>query len=479
MSSTLTYDSQLIDEALMTAGIAIASDQVSPLAVLQNQNGDSEALVIHQDTELYHVVREPLSQSGWNMYGVGARLISAALVSASRAYAIGNYDSGLNPTAEQGIIRTLTNGHWDEATVQFNVNTLFSGWDGTVWAYANIGLQPVICQLSNGSWQTVVKLSEFSATVFSVAGSADDFWVVDAEGNMTNYASNPQTLPYADSPVAVVSSSNGNIWMIDESGELYELSGDQWQPFANSPGAFSWLAADPQGNLWGIYQAPSQSQLMLGFMDQTDGWQPVTTLPTTLTANASVGADGSVLIIDANGAGWILTGGPSGTWQRLITPTGMTGSTFAGQVSEVVTGQDAQQNWHAFFAQNGTIYQIDLNEAGWTTPVSVGAAGSQIGLTNSQDSGELIGYGASADGNFLVFMDPGNGQFTANEFPVPDDLTNVATNLTAINDQMWITTAVINESLCQVWGSKDAPMTYPGEAAVGFAAVTDAADSNN
>src|SRR5215471_16821465 len=119
MSNSLTYDSQLIDEALMTAGIAIAIDQVSPLAVLQNQNGDSEALVIHQDTELYHVVREPLSQSGWNMYGVGARLISAALVNTSNAYAIGNYDSNIAEPAQQGVIRTLTNGQWDIATVQF------------------------------------------------------------------------------------------------------------------------------------------------------------------------------------------------------------------------------------------------------------------------------------------------------------------------------------------------------------------------
>jgi hypothetical protein len=251
MANTLSYDSQLIDECLMTAGIAVAPDQISPLAVFQNKNGESEVLVIHQDTELYHVAREPLSKSGWNMYGVGAQLASAVLMDGSTAYAIGNNDG-------QGLLRTLNHGHWEVTEVPFTVGSLFNGWDGTVWAYGASGPNTVILQLSNGNWQTCATLPAASPNLSNIAGSAGDVWVVDFAGEVTNYADDPQTSPQYEGTgtvVAVVPTPNGSIWMFDDSGLLYALDDQQWQLVANPPGNLTWVAADAQGHSLGYLSA--------------------------------------------------------------------------------------------------------------------------------------------------------------------------------------------------------------------------------
>ena len=71
----LTCDYQLLDEWLVTTGVPVNANSSQPVAMFVNAQGQSEALAIHQDdSELYHICREPLSASGWNVYGIGAQL---------------------------------------------------------------------------------------------------------------------------------------------------------------------------------------------------------------------------------------------------------------------------------------------------------------------------------------------------------------------------------------------------------------------
>jgi len=468
MTYTLSYDSQLIDECLMTSGIAADPTQVSPLAVYQNETGASEALVIHQGGELCHVVREPLSSSGWNVYGVGARLVSAVLTDGSTAYALGNND--LAPQAQQGFVRTFNKGVWGTSNAAYIIVALYLGWDGTVMAQGAQNLDDLfLLQLVDGDWQLAATLNAGGPALVSLAGSAGDIWVVDAAGDVTNYAQNPQTLPACEAGVGgVVPMPNGDIWMFDQNGVLYQLVGQQWQTAAHTPGSFTWLNADGQGNLWGIYQQNEQSPNALGYAGTGGAWQQLETPPETSVSGASVGSDGSVLILDQNGVAWIMAGGPGGSWQRQLTPTGMYGDTYGGgQVTEVVAGQDASQNWHAFYVQGGELYQLDYGGGGWGANTSI-TQGSQIGLTHDQSTNELIGYGVSAGGNFLVFMNEGGGTFQSSEYNAGGALSGATPNLTVINDNMWVTTAVIGGNLAQIWGSKAGPTTYPGTPVEGF-----------
>lgn len=477
MTYTLSYDSQLLDECLMTAGIVADPSQVSPLAVYQNENGASEALVIHQGGELCHAVREPLSDSGWNVYGVGARLASAALIDGSTAYAVGNND-GFQP---QGFVRTLNKGVWGTSGLAYSVWALYQGWDGTIWANATQGQeQLLILQLVDGAWQPAATLNPGGPAITSVAGSAGDLWVVDAAGDVTNYAQNPQTLPPCEAGAGgVMPTPDGDIWMFDSNGVLYQLEGQQWQPAAHAPGFFSWMNSDGRGNLWGIYQQTQQSPNVLGYAGTDGVWRQLE-LPTgTGVSGASVGLDGSVLMLDQNGVAWIMAGGPGGTWQRQMTPTGMYGVTSSGgQVTEVVAGQDAQQRWHAFYVQGGELYQLDYGAGGWGSNNLIASVGGQIGLTNDQTSGELIGYGVSADGNFLVFQGEGGGTFQSSEYAAGGALAGATPNLTVINDDMWVTTAVIGGRLTQIWGSKAGPTTYPDTPVQGFFPVNETDTQN-
>src|SRR5262245_49734102 len=64
-SITFNVDSQLIEGYLQTENILVdgPSQTPAPLNVYLNANGQSEALAI-QNSSLFHVCREPLSDSG-------------------------------------------------------------------------------------------------------------------------------------------------------------------------------------------------------------------------------------------------------------------------------------------------------------------------------------------------------------------------------------------------------------------------------
>jgi hypothetical protein len=56
------------------------------LASFLNSSGQSEALLIHDDGELCHLLREPLSRTDWNIVGIGAQ-IDTIIVASSNSMA--------------------------------------------------------------------------------------------------------------------------------------------------------------------------------------------------------------------------------------------------------------------------------------------------------------------------------------------------------------------------------------------------------
>jgi hypothetical protein len=79
---TLSSDAELMQEYLQSTGIIVnaQNDGVGQVAASQNAEGETEAVVVDVDGNLFHACREPLSDSGWNIYVVGAGLQKIAAV---------------------------------------------------------------------------------------------------------------------------------------------------------------------------------------------------------------------------------------------------------------------------------------------------------------------------------------------------------------------------------------------------------------
>jgi hypothetical protein len=73
----VSYDSQLMQDYLQSAGILVNQNPTS-ISAFQNSDGQTEVVVIGDDGQLYHVYREPLSDSGWSSYGLGAGFQTSA-----------------------------------------------------------------------------------------------------------------------------------------------------------------------------------------------------------------------------------------------------------------------------------------------------------------------------------------------------------------------------------------------------------------
>jgi hypothetical protein len=85
---TLAFDSQLMQDYLQAAGILVNPAGAPAVAAIQNADGQDEAIVIDVNGNLFHVCREPLSDSGWNMYGLGAALRTIAAADAAVSIAV-------------------------------------------------------------------------------------------------------------------------------------------------------------------------------------------------------------------------------------------------------------------------------------------------------------------------------------------------------------------------------------------------------
>jgi hypothetical protein len=132
--STLTVDSQLMQDYLQSAGILISPTAAPAVATFQNVDGESEAVVIDANGNMQHVYREPLSDSGWNMYGLGAGFRAIAPVDSATLWAIGLLDDAFwqnNYGRWTQFQIPLPSG---EAAIQISAGT-----DGTVWALDDPG----------------------------------------------------------------------------------------------------------------------------------------------------------------------------------------------------------------------------------------------------------------------------------------------------------------------------------------------------
>jgi hypothetical protein len=94
----LDADSRLIEDFLHTSEVFVDATKPAPLTVFTNANGETEALALSSDGEIHHVAREPASDSGWNVYGLGAAFVSISAGS-DALWAVGRTTAGCGGSA--------------------------------------------------------------------------------------------------------------------------------------------------------------------------------------------------------------------------------------------------------------------------------------------------------------------------------------------------------------------------------------------
>lgn len=131
----VTTDGQLLQEYLQSAGIIVnlQSGGAGQVASFLNREGQAEAVVVDGAGSAFHACREPLSDSGWNIFGIGAGFQSVAAIDGTTGWACGT----------DGNVWRCDRGRWTQTStlgvgsVAAQVST---GVDGTVWVLGPSGV---------------------------------------------------------------------------------------------------------------------------------------------------------------------------------------------------------------------------------------------------------------------------------------------------------------------------------------------------
>ena len=280
------------------------------------------------------------------------------------------------------------------------------------------------------------------------ATSDGSLWAVDKNGKVVQYTPNgaqPWTaaLPLPEPPLSLGAGAAGSVWVVGQSGSVYQLDSiDQpWikrQPPASSAPLVSISAGDDQ-TVWGLDGSGAAWLLDV----ETDAWQQIPDEPPNALSQISIGNAYQIWALNAIG-GVLFRSLGRGVWQ----PTG--GSVSFAQISagssSNIWGTDAQhrvynsqgETWNPIqipgslasvsSASDGTVWGVDgsgvpqqyLGANGWQPQpcastmkqVSVGSASLVFGIDTGGQAYEYTtigGWQAIATSQPLVFGDLGCG----------------------------------------------------------------------
>jgi hypothetical protein len=242
----VSYDSQLMQDYLQSAGILVNQNQTS-ISAFQNSEGETEAVVIGDDGQLYHVYREPLSDSGWSSYGLGAGFQTIGAVDGITFCGVGN-DGNLweNNAGRWGMIpANLPSGR--------TAASISAGSDGTIWA---VDQYPCLYVKGAAVAQSGVQTpptfsSSVAPAVYCDSAGLLHFFCIDASGALWTIQqvtsggawgrwSPLSALPSKAELTAISVSENQNgalqIFALDSGGSLHSL----YQTTVNGPWS-SWV----------------------------------------------------------------------------------------------------------------------------------------------------------------------------------------------------------------------------------------------
>lgn len=469
-SRTLTFDSQLIEDFLHTADVLIDTTAERPMATFLNRDGQTEALVICQlgqaSDGLYHVCREPLSDSGWNIFGLGAQAYAIAAVDSNLAWAIGTdrqiwrVEAGRWNLAPQLPSRALL----PALTFPNLYLPLSVGIDGAVWAIDSNGNLYQFNAAGNdgvGAWQAAPGAPPLTAAPVGAAGS---LWGLSAGGIVRQTTTTWEAVSWPGiSPVQLGAGSDGSVWGLDQSGQVYQFVSGQWQPETGTTNLFM-LAPGTTSNVWGIQFGNPKFQLVqyggTGWMLNDQGPAFTGLIVPCVLPQVSIAPNGAVWCLDSYGVVWKKLPQPNALWRRQMMPTGMAPYFETTGVSEVVVGRTSTGAPQGFWIASENVFAVQLNSAGvWCRADSIFTqAGTGLGVTNRQDTQDLFVYGVTNDGNMFIIPYTGD---SIDDQVVTDShgtLAGALLQVSALSDSAVFTAAVWDGRLWVQWGSLANPL---------------------
>lgn len=469
---TFHSDSQLVEDYILTKGVLVDASSPSPVAVFHNSHGESELLAIHKDGFLYHVCREPRSQSGWNMYGVGAKFSSVAYRNSELFYALRTDNAGQQ--ASDSWFWQYRKGRWNKLDQEWSGDDppkeISLGLDQTLYTIDDSGH---LYRYDGGKW---LQIPAAQGLTQAPVGSPDRLWSIDGQSHVLSGSSSGgswQIVGGIEDVQRVFAGADGSIWALKSDGSLYQYQSQQWQRLADAP-ALYWVAIQDAQTIWGIELTinandPVHSSFSLVHVSASSGtweqlpWSSANVNVLSMTTLAIFnGRDGSLAFLDEESQLWLSTkpAPAQQDWRRPPMPTGMPGSTR--NVSEVVAGNDPQGNVHGFYLDKDShLYHLSPGPSGsWESSDALGQC-SNLGLSYQDDGKELIVYGMTDDRDLLIVTLDSRG----NPIPraVPTNLPGVAqVSLNAMDSGNWIVSAVVDSTLYAALGTADNPVTGSG-----------------
>jgi hypothetical protein len=273
---------------------------------------------------------------------------------------------------------------------------------------------------------------------------------------MYGWAPFPELLPDGGNPQHLFCTPDGTIWVISDQGNLYhpDSDGSNWDPVNTPAGVF---ALAPQ-SFYVFYVLTGTGANSTLYSCDGNGNNTVMAQPVGRSLSGiSVGLDGTLWGLDITGVVWRYA---SGTWIRQIQPTDLSGNTGGLNVTEVVTGRHAMGDQYAFYIANGTLcWSVFQEQEGvfggyWTTRTPVYSEGIQnLSVVNDPANGNLIVYGVTPGGDFVIVQNSGGDNWTAVEHTMKQKLPTDSQVLFNTYNGGWVVYAIINNVLFTGAGS--------------------------
>ena len=177
---TVVASSKLSEDYIHSSSMLASASATSPLASFLNSSGQSEALLIHDNGKLCHLLREPLSGTGWNIVGIGAQIETIVGASSNSMATVGRDKS----------IWISNAGHWNSVPPLPGDNPALSACqDGTFFGTSS--RQDGQCLLHQYD-PISAAFTEVGLTPYSTppVGGAGNLWTVDS-GYVFSNTTNP------------------------------------------------------------------------------------------------------------------------------------------------------------------------------------------------------------------------------------------------------------------------------------------------
>jgi hypothetical protein len=424
----LTYSSKLTEDFIHADSILASATAASPLATFVNANGQSEALVIQDDGELCHLQREPLSSSGWNIFGIGAGVQSIAAVNSGTVWIM---DVALSFWQSNA-------GHWNFVGSPVGGDLTFSvAGDGTLYALATPdgnNFHLFTYDAASASFQDAGVVPIDQAPV----GSPGSLWSLTSAGVVMTSTSPgkwmeaPGAFGAGDIPTNISVGLDGSVFVLcAASGAIYSFAAasQSWSKITQAPPGtiddlshpFEVLNAQ---TFYVVVQQGGTAQLAC----YAGGAWSMVPVPPYGVADISIGIDGSLWCLDPSGTVWR---SDSVNWIRQMIPTGLGGSTRWTPVSEVVTGLHSDGNQYAFYVTADGLYwsMLGRNKSWggvWTNGIQIFSGSSNLaGCSNLSvtypplTNNALVVYGVTTAGELLIVQKEGDA-WTATQTAVTE-----------------------------------------------------------